>query len=154
MLDKVKKCSLDWKSVAQVRDRLILMFRLLHLARSVDLSRTYRALSCFQGASWILLRRKGEVQPRWERVLRWPGEPALCPETLLLKYVELTHTKVPAGSPLLVSLGAPYTPLSSNTIGSITKRLLGTYGIDTLAFAAHSTRGAGVAMYKRGGLTS
>ena len=122
------------------------MFRLLHLSRSIDLARTFRALSLFQGALWLLLRRKGEQQLRWERILKWPGQPALCPETLLLKYVELTHNKVPAGSPLLVTLGAPYTPLSANTIGGLTKDLLNKLGVDTLAFAAHSTRGAGVAM--------
>ena len=130
---------------------MILIFRLLHLTRIIDLERAFRALSLFQGATWLLLRRKWEQQVRWERIIRVPGEPALCPETLLLKYVELTCDKVPAGSPLLISLGAPYAPLTSNSIGRITKNALSAFGVDVSAFGAHSTRGRGWLCIKGGG---
>ena len=51
VLEKLGKCPLDWKSIKGVRDRLILVFRLLHLTRSVDLHRAYRAICRFQGAT-------------------------------------------------------------------------------------------------------
>ena len=45
-------------------------------------------------------------------------------------------------------------PLNANSIGSITKQSLQKLGIDTTVWKVHSTRGAGVAMYKSLGFTS
>ena len=45
-------------------------------------------------------------------------------------------------------------PLKDNSIGSITKQSLQKLGVDTTVWKAHSTRGAGVAMYKSLGFTS
>ena len=44
--------------------------------------------------------------------------------------------------------------LKADTIGSITKTLLCAYGVDTSYWGPHSTRGAGVALYKHIGLSS
>ena len=41
-----------------------------------------------------------------------------------------------------------------DTIGSITKRLLGTLGVPMGVYGAHSTRGAGVQLYKTLGFSS
>ena len=69
-------------------------------------------------------------------------------------YVALTRTHVGVGGPLLVSLKPPFKGLSPNAVASITKRILLAHGVDTSVWGAHSTRGAGVLLYKRLGLSS
>ena len=67
----------------------------------------------------------------------------------------LTAHKVIPGCPVFISLkGPPFLPLKANSIGSITKQSLKKLGVDTTVWKAHSTRGAGVAMYKTLGFTS
>ena len=68
--------------------------------------------------------------------------------------MELTSSFVPLGSPLLITLHKPFKTLSSNTIGSLTKRLMTQYGILPGVWGADSTRGAGVLLYKKFELTS
>ena len=58
------------------------------------------------------------------------------------------------GGGLLLSSHPPYAPLSANAINSITKNLLAEHGVPMSVFGAHSTRGAGVAYYKKLGLSS
>ena len=55
---------------------------------------------------------------------------------------------------LLVSLKPPFKGLSPNSVASITKRILLAHGVDTSVWGAHSTRGAGVLLYKILGLSS
>ena len=56
------------------------------------------------------------------------------------------------GGPLLLSLHPPYRGLSSDAINGITKRFLAALGLDMTHWGAHSTRGAGVRLYKQRGL--
>ena len=49
---------------------------------------------------------------------------------------------------MFLSLNPPYAPLSSNSIGRITKNLLQKMDVPVNIFGAHSTRGAAVKMYK------
>ncbi len=63
-----------------------------------------------------------------------------------------SHIK-PVGA-LLVSLKHPFKPLSSDSIGSITKKILESFNIPSRFWGAHSTRGAGVGLMKRLGLSS
>ena len=65
----------------------------------------------------------------------------------------IRHQGKPGGE-LLLSLKPPYKPLKSDTIGSITKRLLEAHGIPPKFWGAHSTRGAGVGLMKALGLTA
>ena len=106
------------------------------------------------GTPFMLIRRKGWKVPKWEQIISIPEAPSISPWHLIQKYVELTSVDVPPGSPLLVSLKRPFKPLSANTVGSLTKEILSKYGIPTQVWGAHSTRGAGVLLYKRLGLTS
>ena len=80
--------------------------------------------------------------------------PDLSPKHLMLQYVKLTSLLVPEGSLLLRQLFPPFSPLSANTIGSITRKMLQQFGIATKLWGPHSTRGAGVKFYKKLGLTS
>ena len=149
---------LDWQCVQQVRDRAILLLRVLHLCRSVDLARTWRRRCHWRGGHWLWLQRKGARRPQFEKLIDLKTSnvalAVLCPVTLVLQYVALTAKWAPAGSKLFLSLKAPYTPLSASTIGGITKRCLQKLGVPMSAFGAHSTRGAAVKMYKSLGLPS
>jgi hypothetical protein len=188
-LDKFKHTKMSFDSIEDVRGRLILIFRLLHLHRSIDLARARRIKSQvekFQGNGWqasshgqkgasrsplphhvtsenrtstdvsplfIALQRKGEKDLHWERVLDLKC-PHISPRFLLERYVSLTKHHGTPGGPLLLSLHPPYKPLCSNSIGRITKNLLHQFGVNTNVFGPHSTRGAGVHMYKKLGLSS
>ena len=61
--------------------------------------------------------------------------------------------KGPPGGPLSIQLKHPFTPLKAATLGSLTKNLLAKYGVPQ-DWGAHSTREAGVLMYKLLGLSS
>ena len=145
--------NISWENVEQVRDRLILVSRLIGLHRSIDLARMYRKISFIDGKPFIWVQRKGWPIPRWEQVVR-VSNPLICPWTLLQQYVSLTHAQTAPGEPVFRHLKMPFLDLKSDSIGSITKKLLGKYGIHNSWWSAHSTRGAGVAMYKSLGLSS
>ena len=83
-----------------------------------------------------------------------PGFPDICPWELLKNYVAMTSTHITVGSTVFRGLHHPFSPLTSNSIGRITKQALSSLGIPMQIWKAHSTRGAGVAMYKNLGLTS
>ena len=103
---------------------------------------------------FIIIQRKGQKKPQWEPVLQLPQNQELCPWTVLKAYVAKTFGSIPNGSPALRALQPPFAPLKANTIGSITKRALTALGINTQFWKPHATRGAGVTMYKKLGLTS
>ena len=145
----------DWRSVEHLRLRLLLCCRFFMLCRNIDLERMFRKISFVGDKPFVLMQRKGCLRPQWEAMVTIPDVPTLCPWTLLKKYVALKAGKVPAGSSVFISLkGPPFVPLKANSIGSITKQSLQKLGVDTTVWKAHSTRGAGVAMYKSLGFTS
>ena len=140
------------EDVVSVRERLLILLRVLCLHRSVDLSRILRTVSVFEGRPFILIRRKGWTLYRWEEVPQVPHCPRVCPWTVLQKYVALTSF-VKEGSPLFVSLNSPFTALNANSLGSLTKKVMQKFGIPP-EWGPHSTRGAGVQFFKNNGLTS
>jgi hypothetical protein len=71
---------------------------------------------------------------------------------LIEHYVALTPA-VAAGKQLLYSLNNSK-GLLSNSIASLTKKILERHGIDSAHWQPHSTRGAGVVMYKNIGLSA
>jgi hypothetical protein len=154
VLKKLSAEPLKWTSIEEVRNRLVIVSRLLNLFRSVDLARTYRCQSQVGNTVFVLTQRKNQKKPQWEALIKVPGSPSICPVTLMNKYVAMTASHVPSGSLLLRQLKPPYAPLSNNTVGSITKKVLSKFGIDTSFWGPHSTRGAGVQLYKKLGLNS
>ena len=60
VLLKLLQKPLNWFSIREVRNRLIVVFRLLHLCRSIDLQRSVRTLSSQGDRFFLLLRRKNE----------------------------------------------------------------------------------------------
>jgi hypothetical protein len=144
---------LDMMSVEALRGRLIILFRLLALHRGVDLARTQRTLSMVDNKVFIFLRRKGWVSPKWEQILKFDEIPSLSPFHVMKAYVEKTAKFAPPGGPLLWSLDGKK-PLTSNTVNSLTKHFLKKFGVPVDHWKAHSTRGAGVFMYKSLGFSS
>ena len=149
----LQKQNLDWSSIAQLRLRLIMLFRIIMLFRSVDLERCWRTISRVEDSLFLMVRRKGHQTPRWEEVPALKNKD-ISPKDVLLGYVALTHNQVPHGGPLLVQLQSPYKILKANSIASLTKCCLKDFGLDVRHWQPHSTRGAGVLMYKNLGLTS
>ena len=76
------------------------------------------------------------------------------PLTAPCKCVQATQRFAQPKHPVLISLHHPYKPLSSNTIGSLTRKGLQPLGVDTQAWGAHSTYGAFVDFYEHLDLTS
>ena len=99
-------------------------------------------------------RRPVQLRDGWEEVLRLSTKPTLCPWTLLKTYVALTAKHCPPGGVVLRTLRPPFAALSAARIASITRALLQRFGVDTTTWGPHSTRGAGVRMYKALGLSS
>ena len=154
VLRRLANTPLNWNNVQQVRDRLILVLRILQLCRSIDLERMWRTLSKVDDEYYIKIRRKGHARPAWEQIVQLPGtQRAISPLHLLLRYVALTCVCLP-GSQLFRSLTPPFKPLTSNSLGRITKDLLGKLGVQISSWKPHSTRGAGVKLYKKLGLSS
>ena len=152
-LQKLDNTSLRWSNLEDVRNRLIICWRFIQLARSIDLSRLYRTISLIENRPFVWIHRKGWQAPRWEEIICLPDHPNICPWTLLKRYVSMTAT-LPKDSLVLRALIAPFQPLSSNTIASLTRKVLHTLGLNTQIWSPHSTRGAGVTMYKAIGLNS
>ena len=122
----------NWRSIEQVRLRLLLCCRFFMLCRNVDLERMFRKLSFVGDKPFVLMQRKGCLRPQWEAMLTIQYVPSLCPWTLLKRYVALTAKHVPVGSPVFISLkGPPFVPLKANSIGSITKQSLQKLGVNT-----------------------
>ena len=76
------------------------------------------------------------------------------PWQLLKRYVAFTAKHILPGATVFRALTPPFRPLKANSIGSITKDALQKLGINTSVWKPHSTRGAGVTMYKKMGLNS
>jgi len=150
---KLASTPCDWSCVRAVRDRAILCLRLFHLCRSVDLARAERSHSKLGSQVYWKLQRKGQKSPKWEALMTVEN-PLLSPVHLLQRYVQLTATQGHPGGPVFLSLTPPFQPLSANSIGRITRTLLCQLGVPVSVFGPHSTRGAGVRMFKNLGLAS
>ena len=149
VLDKLKKETIHWENEKEIRDRCIIILRLLHLHRSIDLARMKRKLA---SGKYIAVRRKGQNKPRWEELIEMPIK-TISPLHLIKRYVHLTRN-IPPGGALFHTITRPRKPLTANSIGRITKEILEQKGIPTNVFGPHSTRGAAVKMYKAMGLSS
>ena len=90
------------------------------------------------GQPFVLWQRKGWPMARWEQVMEIKGCAHLCPWHLFKLYVALTAATVPAGTFVFRCLKPPFAPLTSNTIGSITKKALKDLGIPVDFWKAHS----------------
>ena len=154
LLAKLAREPLDFECISALRNRLIIVWRLCQLYRSIDLARTVRTLSFCNGKCYVLTKRKNAKNYSWETVIDNHLPKGVNPRQLLTSYVEKTAHYGKKGGPLLLGLVKPYVPLSSNTIGSLTRGILHKHGIPIQEFGPHSTRGAGVAMYKNLGLSS
>jgi hypothetical protein len=154
VLEKLKDTPVKWTVIRHVRDRLILVLRLIHLFRAVDLAQTWRTMSTVGDAFFLKVKRKGAARPSWELIVAVPDCRTICPKTLLLQYVALTAAQCRPGTLLFRALQPPFHPLKPNTLGSLTKTLLQSLGFPLVGYGPHSTRGAGVKMYKELGFTS
>ena len=122
VVQRLKKFPLNWNSVQEVRDRCILVLRLFHLCRSIDLSQASRTSAVQGGSLYWLLKRKGRLRPTFEQLMALP-ERTMSPSCLLLRYVSLTSGQGSPGGPVFVSLHPPYKALTANSIGRITKKV-------------------------------
>ena len=82
-----------------------------------------------------------------------PQCPSVSPLHLLHRYCELTSSVLP-DTPLLRALQVPFPPLSADRIGTLTKEVFDELGVPSRIWQAHSTRAAGVLLYKELGLRS
>ena len=133
----------------QVRNRLIIVWRLLHLYRSVDLAHLRRLWAKGpNGELYIAAQRKGWLSYRWERVMVLPNHPNVCPLHLIVRYMHITPEGAPRG-PLLIALVKPHGALSSDRVGALTKHILQAHGVDVTHYKPHTTRGAGKLIHKQ-----
>ena len=149
----------QWNSRSCVRDRLIIVWRLLHLYRSFDLSDLLRLWSHVSdhNAFFIAAKRKGWDKYRWARIMLLADCPRICPATFLFRYISITKNSVlhlPSPAPVFKGLVKPHRPLSASCIASLKKVIMARHGVDTKVFKAHSTRGAGSEDQKELGLPS
>ena len=122
------------------------------LYRSIDLERCHHTISTVGGNMYIKVCHKGWDKFQFEKVLSLPDLPEVSPSQLLTHYVGMTSS-LPEYSPVLVSLARGQEPICADTIKGITKRALETYGLPSAAFGPHATRGAGIKLLDRFGLS-
>ena len=138
-----------------LRLHLIISCRLLCLYRSHDLANLKRSVSVLGGKTpFIKIKRKGQNVFKWERMVSIPRYPQISPFHLLQAYVGLTKDQGKVGGPVLLALKPPYQPISADTVGSITKNFLEQFGISSQIWGPHSTRGAGVGLMRKLGLSA
>ena len=123
VVEKLKSQKIDLCNVAQVRDRCILVLRLFHMCRSVDLSQALRVKSKCNGQLYWKLKRKGRARPEFESLMSLPDR-ELSPSFLLQRYVLLTAKIGRPGGPMFLSLTPPYAALTANSVGRVTKKML------------------------------
>ena len=132
----------------EVRQRCIVLLRLVCLFRGIDLERSHRNIDCRQ-QPWMLesMRKGRSYWARYPIPCIWPRE--VNPQVWLDTYLEMTSDY--QGSSLFVSLPSPQgrKPIKSDTINGITTRFMESVGITQ--WTAHATRGAGAtALIARG----
>jgi hypothetical protein len=111
ILQKLLCEPLHWQDAQQVRNRAIILLRLLHLCRSIDLARSWRRQSHHQGSLWWWLQRKGARRPAFEKLMDFsstvPSLQRICPTAVLVQYVMLTSSLAKPGGKLFLSLNPP-----------------------------------------------
>ena len=80
------------------------------------------------GALFWFLKRKGGTHHSFEQLMTLPDR-NLSPSCLLIRYVQLTKAMRQPGGPIFLSLHAPFKPLTADSIGRITKKLLKHFGV-------------------------
>ena len=121
----------DHSVIADVRLKLILLWRFWGLFRSVDLSRVRRDLSSVDERQFVAVKRKNQRHYRFEEVLVLKDD-SFSPWHILQLYVTLTAHQVPPGGPSLITLKRPFTALTFNTTRSLTRGALAKLGLKAL----------------------
>lgn len=133
---------------AGIRERLILLLRILCLYRGCDLAGAVRKVRSEKQPWMIFMKRKGRPKASWYPIPHI-NPPACDPQHWLVTYMALTQDY--AQPELFCSLrnAGPRKPICSDTINSITTAYLHARGLQD--WTAHSTRGAAAtALIKRG----
>lgn len=78
----------------------------------------------------------------------------LCPVTSLKLYIARTSTLRGDSSQLFISFIQPHKPVTSSTVARWLKEVIGTSGIDTSIFKAHSVRGASTSRAAESGIST
>ena len=131
-----------------IRERLIILLRILCLYRGVDLAQAHRRINTAQQPWMIWMLRKGRPQATWYPILEIQPM-AVNPQYWLTQYLAITQdvTHQELFTALPGRLGR--TPLKSDSINSLTTAFLRARGLQD--WTAHSTRGASAtALLKRG----
>ena len=68
-MEKFGQQPLQWNNIVAVRDRLIIVLRILGLYRSVDLANMHRKVSMVNDRPFIWVKRKGWQQHRWAELI-------------------------------------------------------------------------------------
>jgi len=136
LLNQLRKASRPANEI-ELRDRAIILLRVLCMFRGIDLAKAHRPLKLKQGVYFLYMKRKGRTNWAWFPVPQLKPE-VLDPVASVQAYIQAT----PNRGPELFWAAPPHQPkpLKSDTINGITKRLLNKYGLSE--YAAHSTRGA------------
>ena len=116
LLEKMFLQPIDWSNISDIRNRLLLTLIFFHLMRSIDCARIKRTISFIDNRPFILVKRKGWSDFRWEELLSLPHLPTLSPWHLLLTYVNLTDLQASPGDPLFLNLKRPFSPLTSDRL--------------------------------------
>ena len=124
------------------------------LCRNVDLERMFRTFSTIGEKNFHSYPKERMDHPPMGRISTASFMSKYLSMDLTQKYVELTAHQVPPGTPVFRHLQKPFAPLKANSIGSLTKQALQTLGVNTNVWKPHSTRGAGVTMLKKFGMSS
>ena len=132
---------------SSLRDRCLIILRLLHLCRSINLGRSWRNTSKYGAKQHLWMWRKGRKRAQLEHLICLCDRRSdfrfinICPAHLLNRYVAETSLMVHPGSKLLIKLKAPFRGLSADSIGRITKEILTRPGVPMSVFGPQSTRG-------------
>jgi hypothetical protein len=133
-----------------IRGRLVMVLRIMHLMRSIDVSRTRRSAAEFRDQWFVPVMRKGAKVHSLEQLIDL--EPlSVSPQGLFFLYCAMTCEF--KGKELIVSLKAPRKAVSADTIGSITRHQLRAEGVEHF-FSPHSTKMAAVATFHEAEVTA
>ena len=108
-MQKIQGQYLNWQSHQAVRDRLMVVLRLVQLMRSIDLARTLRCTASEGGLHYFLVQRKGSNHFAWESFVELE-DPSISPWHLAQRYVAQTSHQVKPGGFFVSQLCAPLPP--------------------------------------------
>ncbi|XP_064476275.1 uncharacterized protein LOC135390510 [Ornithodoros turicata] len=139
--------------------KLAMLLALSTAGRSADLRLLSLKSVKRQLAGWELtldgLRKSTRASSDWPSVFvpALPQEPLLCPVLCLESYIERTLPLRGDCSQILLTTQKPFRPASRDTVANWLRRMLGSAGIDTSVFKAHSTRGAATSKAQKEGVS-